>query len=305
MEVVNLKNNIKVICVEAVSFPDGILQAHEKLESLLPSRGDRSFYGISYPDSRGQIIYKAATTEAYDGEADKLECQTFTISKGSFLSKLVPDWCESEHKVKDTFNGLLSDVNIHKEGYCLEEYISNKDMRCMVPLQETKEEDLSEQLIPQIETTFNKIIHVLSPFDNEQLNKSLDNGSWSAGQVIDHVLKSVSELPDQTTKPAVRFHDQKVQPVKKLFLDFDIKMESPEFIIPEKRMFDKDELIKALLQVQSAHIKLAKELDLTVLCLDFELPTFGFLTRYEWLSFFIFHIQRHTHQIQNIYRGLS
>ncbi len=79
METIILENDIKVICVKAVSFPDGIQDAHDKLRAMFPPIPTRRYFGISYPQ-QGGIVYRAAT------------------------------------------------------GYCLEWYLSDKDVRCMVRL---------------------------------------------------------------------------------------------------------------------------------------------------------------------------
>ncbi len=44
-----------------------------------------------------------------------------------------------------------------------------------------------------------------------------------------------------------------------------------------------------------------KTLDLSATCTVFELPGFGEFTRSEWIWFAIYHTQRHTHQLKNIY----
>ncbi len=46
---------------------------------------------------------------------------------------------------------------------------------------------------------------------------------------------------------------------------------------------------------------MANSKDLSVVCLDMELPTFGHLTRYEWLRFMMVHALRHTIQIEKIF----
>ena len=58
-----LDSNIKVICIPADDFPNGVLTAHQKLHALLGDEKERKYFGISYPDKPGSIIYKAATKE--------------------------------------------------------------------------------------------------------------------------------------------------------------------------------------------------------------------------------------------------
>jgi hypothetical protein len=137
MEKYNLDHDIKVFYITAKSFPDGIGAAYQKLHALLPNTEGRQFYGISYLDGsigKGHIIYKAAVEEAYAGEAEKYGCEAFIIKKGTFLSETLMDWRKDEIIVGKTFQNMLSDPHIDENGYCLEVYMGEKDMRCMVPL---------------------------------------------------------------------------------------------------------------------------------------------------------------------------
>jgi hypothetical protein len=123
-----------VLCVTASSFPEGVQDAHKKLHSLFPATERRTFYGISYADKGGNIIYKAAADQLDEGEATQLNLETFTIRKGNYVSEVLKDWRRDEMSVGKTFRKLLSDQRIDKKGYCLEIYLNENDMRCLVPL---------------------------------------------------------------------------------------------------------------------------------------------------------------------------
>ena len=135
MEKYFLKDNIKVFYVTAKSFPNGVMAAYQKLHSLLPSTKDRKFYGISYPGENGTIIYKAAVEESQPGEAEKYGCDTFTIPKGEYISELLTDWKKDETIIGKTFKKLIAHPKIDKNGFCLEMYLNDKDMRCLVSLE--------------------------------------------------------------------------------------------------------------------------------------------------------------------------
>ena len=142
-------------------------------------------------------------------------------------------------------------------------------------------------------------------FGPQQLNTIPFAGSWTAGQVAEHIIKSVSELPDEKTETPKRFEDEKVYLLKKIFLDFTTKMKSPDFIVPQQTTHDKAALLQSLTDIEDNLIRIIKTKDLSLLCLDFEFPSVGYLTRLEWIKFFIFHTQRHTRQIVNIYNHLT
>jgi hypothetical protein len=59
----------------------------------------------------------------------------FTISKGDYISKTLLNWQSDVTQVSKIFQELLKDKRINKTGYCLEMYINDNDMICMVPIE--------------------------------------------------------------------------------------------------------------------------------------------------------------------------
>lgn len=135
MEAYILNEDIKVMCITAESFPNGVLAAHQKLHALFPLDKQRRYFGISRPNEKREIIYKAAVEEIGTGEAEKFGIETFTIKKGTFISELVPDFMIDISQIGKTFEKLLQQPNIDPDGYCLEMYINETDVRLMVGLE--------------------------------------------------------------------------------------------------------------------------------------------------------------------------
>ena len=131
-----LQADIKVFYVTAISFPDGILGAHQKLHSLIGSPVGRRFFGISYPDTSLKIIYKAGVEENYTGEGEKLGCETFIIKKGQYTSIYIKEFMKNIPKIGQSFQELLTDKRIDPNGCCVEEYVHDNDVRCMVRLKD-------------------------------------------------------------------------------------------------------------------------------------------------------------------------
>ena len=71
MEIFFLSEDVKVFYLTAESFPAGVLAAFQKLHSLIPDSLGRTTFGISHADKNGNIIYKAAVEESFEGEAEK------------------------------------------------------------------------------------------------------------------------------------------------------------------------------------------------------------------------------------------
>ncbi len=136
MESIFLEQDVKVFYVAATSFPDGIQEAYQKLHSLIGSPAGRRFFGISYPETPSKIIYKAAVEERYSGEGEQLGCESFVIKKGHYISIYIKDFMKDIPKIGQSFQELLTDHRIDPNGRCVEEYINDKDVRCMVRLKD-------------------------------------------------------------------------------------------------------------------------------------------------------------------------
>jgi len=129
METYNIEKDIKVLCITASSFPDGVLAAHQKLHALFPPNGRRRYFGISRPDGSKGILYKAAVEEIGDEQS---ELEHFIIKKGAYISELIPDFMQDISQIGKTFEKMLNEPDIDPSGYCLEMYLNETDVRCMV-----------------------------------------------------------------------------------------------------------------------------------------------------------------------------
>ena len=134
-----LNEDINVICVTASSFPEGIVPAFEKLNSLIQFTEPRKIFGISYGDGVNNITYKAAAEERSADEAATLGCERFTIEKGEYISKYIADFMKNIPAIGQTFQEMCKDRRIDSNGYCIEMYFNNnKDVLCMVKLDPSK-----------------------------------------------------------------------------------------------------------------------------------------------------------------------
>jgi hypothetical protein len=137
METIKLENDIKVFYVTAKSYPDGILAAHQKLHTLAPfsPSNKRSYYGVSRPEN-GVITYRAAAEEIAPGEAEKLNCDTLVLKKGKYISLTIVDFMKDIQSINRAFKQLLSYRGLDPSGYCVEKYLNDTDVQCMIRLAE-------------------------------------------------------------------------------------------------------------------------------------------------------------------------
>jgi len=160
------------------------------------------------------------------------------------------------------------------------------------------------QLLKDLERTTRDLLQVLSEFNNEQFNRLPFEGSWTGGQVADHLFRAERGAPalmTGNTKQTTRDPEQFVKPLDDVFLDFSTKLKSPDFIIPSDGPHDQAEYYKKFEVTRKNIQELAAKLDLTETCTEFDMPKIGQLTRFELLRFIVAHSKRHIRQLNNIY----
>ena len=138
MEKFEMQKDILVMYVSAASFPDGIEAAFKKLETSLPAKDGRNFFGISWADKNGKIVYKAAAGEKFPGEGKSLGLETFVIKKGTYISKLITDFMKNKQEIGATFKQMLKHPELDTNSYCLEWY-KGGEVLCMVKLESVKD----------------------------------------------------------------------------------------------------------------------------------------------------------------------
>ncbi len=164
-------------------------------------------------------------------------------------------------------------------------------------------EKITKEIKKEFNETFNRLTERVAAFDANRINIKPAENKWSAAQVARHLIKANSGLPAMLNgekKDADRAPDEMVERIKSDFLNFGIKMEAPDFIVPEDKNFDQDELIEKLERVKSDIAKTIENTDLSQICSAFEFPVYGFLTGIEMLSFAVYHTQRHLKQLEKV-----
>ena len=133
METTIIQDDIKIMYVTAISFPEGIKAAHEKLHNLVPFSTERKYFGLSRPEN-GVIIYRAAVEEINKGEADNLKLERLIIRKGNYISLTINNFMKDLQSIERAFKELLEYPGLDPQGYCVEWYLSLQDVKCMIRL---------------------------------------------------------------------------------------------------------------------------------------------------------------------------
>ncbi|HUZ61986.1 MAG TPA: SRPBCC domain-containing protein [Hanamia sp.] len=175
-----------------------------------------------------------------------------------------------------------------------------------------KENNKMEIMITEISVEFGKtsdeLIQLIVSTNEDHFNEIPFEGSWSAAQVGDHLLKSyglVEVLSDGPVKQTERLPEKEIEQVKKIFLDFNAKYKSAETLLPTNESIEKEKLLSGLQKRISQIKEVIQTKDLTETCVGLPFNGIGELTRIEWLHVILFHTQRHIHQMKNILRSLQ
>lgn len=134
METITLAKDTTVFYVTASSFPEGVLAAHQKLHSMIPFSTDRNYYAFSRPEKGSVITYRAAAEEKFPGEGATHHCETLVLKKGKYLAETVHDFMNNIPAIGQLFEKLISLPGLDPQGYCVEWYINDKDVTCMIRL---------------------------------------------------------------------------------------------------------------------------------------------------------------------------
>jgi hypothetical protein len=163
--------------------------------------------------------------------------------------------------------------------------------------------DARIRLLAVFEDTASNLLSTIALFNEQKINISLSNDSWTAGQIVEHVFKSALQLVpilNGSEKPAERDPAEKVKMIRDLFLDFEAKFKSAPNILPSDGPHNKSDIIESLGSVIPQIREVINSKDLYAICTDLVVPFFGELTRLEWLYLICYHTQKHIHQLKNI-----
>ena len=152
----------------------------------------------------------------------------------------------------------------------------------------------------ELTNAFDEFIAVFSAFDEKTINRKPFPNSWTPAQVVVHIILATDGVPDSLTKPLDREIDLYLPAIRPWWEDLGQKFKSPEPLQPDDKPRSKDELLSELRRVREKDLNMVAGKDLTLICLDFELPNIGHLTRYEWLWFIQMHLKRHLFQLQKM-----
>ncbi|CAG4998186.1 hypothetical protein DYBT9275_01948 [Dyadobacter sp. CECT 9275] len=139
-----IREDIRVMCVSADSFPGGIADAYSGLEKVLtgkmslPADGWREHleayevYGMAKME-QGKMVYKACAGERFPGEGQSTRLPMDVIPAGKYLCVSLLNWQEKKASIAAIFDQLFASPEASKTvGICVEYYKSPEEVLLMV-----------------------------------------------------------------------------------------------------------------------------------------------------------------------------
>ena len=158
----------------------------------------------------------------------------------------------------------------------------------------------TQPLFTSLDETWAEFFKLVSSVAEKIMNNVPFEESWTIAQLATHVKKSnnaIIQALQMQGKACERQCDERLEELKKIFLDFTAKYKSPDFIVPDKKEYNKKSVVQQLANtIEQLKILRSK----TNLQEIINLPVFGEITKYEILYFVLYHTQRHVHQLKNI-----
>jgi len=167
---------------------------------------------------------------------------------------------------------------------------------------------MKEEILNGFKETTERLIATLNSFSKEQFNRIPFENSWTAGQVAEHLYKGETnaiKMINGNSEPTQRDPFEKVKILRSVFLDYETKRKSPEFILPTNEEKDPEFFIGSFTQSRKELKTIIETKDLSRLYTTRSFPQIGNLTGWEWVYFAVYHSRRHTDQMKRIAEKLK
>jgi len=159
------------------------------------------------------------------------------------------------------------------------------------------------KVIGEVNDTLTLLESVVEKFDTTTFNQVPFADSWTPAQVVQHLIlcnNGLGYVLQNDCQPTERAVDELIPGLRTDFLNFSIKMNAPEQVVPLAADYEQSILLGQLKSIKNEVLTAINHIDLTETCLAFKVPGAGLFTQYEVVYFIVFHTQRHIHQLQQM-----
>jgi hypothetical protein len=153
-----------------------------------------------------------------------------------------------------------------------------------------------EAVIADLQLSTSLLLKFFSSFDSEDFNKRTADGSWTPGEIAEHLLRldiAINRILQGSSRMTNRDPDEKSANIKHVFLNLDRKLQAPSEIQPTDTIKDPFSIIAKIRSERHKMIEMIQTKDLSETCTSFSHHAFGEMTRLEWIYLSIYHAERH------------
>lgn len=169
----------------------------------------------------------------------------------------------------------------------------------------SKQKDLLEQ---HLKAAIRNFVEGLYAFDEAAFNRIADVNSWSAAQIGSHINKSmqfIHQVVTDKTSQAQRNPAAHIEVLKAMMENMHTKGKSAAQLLPSPDFLTRTSMRNEVTDATQLLAGDIQTLELSSICDAMNFPTVGFLSRYELISFAVFHIERHTRQLAATYAAMQ
>ena len=165
--------------------------------------------------------------------------------------------------------------------------------------------DPIESVIADLDASTRILIKELSDFSDHLFFQRPADGSWSAGEIAEHVLLLETKANEgmHTARAGNRPFDLKIIPMRDGLKEDEKKYTAPSMVIPKGESKNKEALLDALVQQREVLKNMIRQMDLSLIT-EFRHPVIGSMSRLEWVYFHIYHTERHVRQLRSLRFGV-
>lgn len=166
----------------------------------------------------------------------------------------------------------------------------------------------AEALEELLTHTVGQLSITIASFDEADFNRIPFEGSWTAAQVAEHVLKSMTlihQMLNGSAEQTTRNPEAHIAYLQEIMANMAVKAQSAPMLLPGEQPLSRSQIQERLMTAQDNFLADIRQLDLSETCTTLEFPGVGLMTRIEFISFAAFHAGRHCRQIENIHNVLT
>lgn len=208
------------------------------------------------------------------------------------------EYCFISYKVH-AVDSMTCECTITQDGFRDQKHYEDTVELLLKTLAIIKCESERLELASFCENVFDRMISRMDSIHADLYNKPVANG-WSPGQIVEHVIMSSSGMEQflGEATPSSTPYDSNIPGIRTMMLNTTQKLKTPDPLVPPFMIFEREQQKQKLVAISHELTRCINTLDFGKKCESDPMPPFGNMSVFEWLTFTVFHISRHTSQLE-------